>query len=137
MTTCAEPGCTGAVLDGYCDVCGAPGPTSAGPARPAEPSTGSSDGAAPGTCTQPGCSGTIVDGYCDVCGSPGQQGAAVGSATPSYTASVATMPAGVAQSPSTVSRTSDQLASTVLGSARAGTEGSRVTRRVGTSSTRL
>ena len=52
-------------------------------------------------------------------------------------ASVATMPAGVAQSPSTVSRASNQLASTALGSARAAAGGSKVTRRVGTSSTRL
>ena len=51
--------------------------------------------------------------------------------------SVATMPAGVAQSPSTVSRASNQIASTALGSARAGSSGSKVTRRVGTSSTRL
>ena len=25
-TACAQPGCTGAILDGYCDVCGSPGP---------------------------------------------------------------------------------------------------------------
>lgn len=33
--TCAEPGCTGTVVDGYCDVCGtappAPGSTPAAP----------------------------------------------------------------------------------------------------------
>ena len=31
-TACAQPGCTGAILDGYCDVCGSPGPASAGSA---------------------------------------------------------------------------------------------------------
>ena len=51
--------------------------------------------------------------------------------------SVATMPAGVAQSPSTASRASNQLASTALGSVRASADGSKVTRRVGTASTRL
>ena len=50
---------------------------------------------------------------------------------------MATSPAGIAQSPSTVSRASNQLASTALGSARATAGGSKVTRRVGTSSTRL
>jgi serine/threonine-protein kinase PknG len=83
------------------------------------------------TCAQPGCSGSILDGYCDVCGSPAAQ------APPLPSASVATMPAGVAQTPSTVSRASNRLASTALGSARAGVAGTRVTRRVGTSSTRL
>ena len=32
---CTQPGCTGAILDGYCDVCGSPGATS--PAQEAEP----------------------------------------------------------------------------------------------------
>ena len=26
-TACAQPGCTGAIVDGYCDVCGAPAPS--------------------------------------------------------------------------------------------------------------
>lgn len=86
-------------------------------------------------CAEPGCTGTILDGYCDVCGSPAPQATAAGGAA--STPSIATMPAGVAQSPSTVSRASNRLASTALGSARAGASGSSVTRRVGTSSTRL
>ena len=61
----ASPGCTGAILDGYCDVCGSPG-TAGGPpvrnrarrvdggVRPVHPA---------------GLHRTIVDGYCDVCGS--------------------------------------------------------------------
>ena len=89
-------------------------------------------------CTQPGCTGTILDGYCDVCGMPG--GPAPTAAPPAATASVRTAatsaPAGVDSAPSTVSRASSRLASTVMGSAR-GVGGSKATRRVGTSSTRL
>jgi serine/threonine-protein kinase PknG len=93
-------------------------------------------------CAQPGCAGSIVDGYCDVCGSP--EGAAPspvsastnGSGALAADGSMATQPAGVASTASTVSRASNRLASTALGSARA-LSGSRVTRRIGTSSTRL
>jgi serine/threonine-protein kinase PknG len=49
---------------------------------------------------------------------------------------VATQPAGVGSSPSTVSRASNRLASTALGSARA-LAGSKITGRLGTSSKRL
>ncbi|MEP7192211.1 MAG: tetratricopeptide repeat protein [Actinomycetota bacterium] len=78
-------------------------------------------------CTQPGCTGTIQDGYCDVCGSP--EGSA---ATPDLSAATA---AGIGGTASTVSRASNRLASTALGSARAHT-GSTTTR-LGTSSKRL
>ena len=71
---CQQPGCTGTIVDGYCDVCGmAPAEGGAqrrvpGPRRQRAASTG---GAADGSaCQQPGCTGTIVDGYCDVCGTP-------------------------------------------------------------------
>ncbi|TPG13928.1 serine/threonine-protein kinase [Pedococcus bigeumensis] len=80
-------------------------------------------------CTQPGCTGTILDGYCDVCGSPA-------TAAAPEAGSVPTAPAGIAQTPSTVSRASNRLASTALGSART-SGGSKVTRRLGTSSQRL
>ncbi len=91
MTACAQPGCTGRIVDGYCDVCGSPaGPAplvpaeataseaaplpddqpdltaarpGSGPAKPEEDGIGT-------PCAQPGCNGTIVDGYCDVCGGP-------------------------------------------------------------------
>jgi serine/threonine-protein kinase PknG len=86
-------------------------------------------------CTQPGCTGTILDGYCDVCGSPAPSGAVSGSAVAG--APPVSAPAGVSSSPSTVSRASNRLASAPLGSARAGAAGSKLTRRVGTSSTRL
>ena len=72
---CQQPGCTGSIVDGYCDVCGMP-PSSIDPAAPLAqgPSRGVR-GAAPsqqatGPCPQPGCPGKIVDGYCDVCGNP-------------------------------------------------------------------
>ena len=52
MTPCTQPGCTGTIVDGYCDVCGlppnapatpvaaAPGATACGAARPAAGRTG-------------------------------------------------------------------------------------------------
>ncbi|TCM41844.1 serine/threonine-protein kinase [Kribbella sp. VKM Ac-2568] len=88
-------------------------------------------------CTQPGCSGTIMDGYCDVCGSPAPAGAVSPSAVagaPSVETPDAPDPISTA---STVSRASNRLASTPLGSARAQAAGSKLTRRLGTSSTRL
>jgi hypothetical protein len=85
-----QPGCTGRIADGYCDVCG--GPVGAVPFVPAAASAAAPVPAdAPGLtavrqvpgfppkpkseslmmgCPQPRCMGMIVDGYCDVCGSP-------------------------------------------------------------------
>ena len=91
MTACTQPGCTGRIVDGYCDVCGSP--AGAAPWLPAESAAsvaspapaveagltgvgrGSGASARPSNglisaCTQPGCTGRIVDSYCDVCGSP-------------------------------------------------------------------
>ena len=103
-------------------------------------------------CTQPGCTGSILDGYCDICGSPGgparpssgitSSGTGSGRTAPlaghpsGVDVSAATQPAGVGSSVSTVSRASNRLSSTALGSARA-LSGSKVTRRLGTSSKRL
>jgi serine/threonine-protein kinase PknG len=76
-----------------------------------------------------------VDGYCDVCGTPGGAG---GSSAAGAGAAGASGAGGEAiSSPSTVSRASNRLASTPLGSARAQAAGSKLTRRLGTSSTRL
>ncbi len=116
---CTEPGCTGSIVDGYCDVCGTPAASST-----SAPSAATSAPAS-GACAQPGCSGTIVDGYCDVCGTPGGTGS---SAAPAHEQ---------ISSVSTVSRASNRLASTPLGSARATQAGSKLTRKLGTSSTRL
>lgn len=102
---CRQPGCTGTIIDGYCDVCGMPGvaPAQVGRAQPGiRPST-----RATGPCRQPGCGGRIIDGYCDVCGSPDV---------------VAVVPSGPA---TTRTRTSVHLGSTALGSARASSFGGR------------
>ena len=92
MTACTQPGCTGSIVDGYCDVCGSPAgavpfviaeaaASASSPVPAVEPGlTAVGRGAGvplepknegPNTaCTQPGCTGSIVDGYCDLCGSP-------------------------------------------------------------------
>ena len=155
MTTpakCQEPGCTGSILDGYCDVCGTPRATSAGAA-----STGVASPEAAGTgaaaaalaaeeepitpaarpqaqvasavpngtpCAQPGCQGHILDGYCDVCGTAADSDPAESAADPS--------PMG-----STRSVASNRLSSTAIGSARARQTGTKATRRVGSSSQRM
>jgi hypothetical protein len=91
-TACTQPGCTGSIVDGYCDVCGSPAvvvpfvsaepaASTASAARSNElglTAVGLGSGVSPepksedldAACTQPGCTGSIVDGYCDVCGSP-------------------------------------------------------------------
>ena len=88
MTACTQPGCTGMIVDGYCDICGSlagavpfvlaaassPAPA-AGPGLTAvrqvagSPSRPRNVGLTR-ACTQPACTGVIVDGYCDICGSP-------------------------------------------------------------------
>lgn len=80
-------------------------------------------------CGQPGCTGTILDGYCDVCGSPA--GAAPLAADPSGDS-----PAGGTSSTPSRGTSSNRIASTAIGSSRV-TPGSRATRRVGTTSTRM
>src|SRR5512132_4470479 len=92
MTACTQPGCTGIIVDGYCDVCGSPAgaaPLISAAATASQGSLASTDEpnrtavhreaglpAEPRNeglntaCTQPGCAGRIVDRYCDVCGSP-------------------------------------------------------------------
>jgi len=92
MTACTQPGCTGTIVDGYCDVCGSPAgavpfvvaeaaASASSPVPAAEPgltAVGRGAGVPPkpkneglnSACTQPGCTGSIVDGYCNVCGSP-------------------------------------------------------------------
>ena len=54
---CVQPGCSGQIEDGYCDVCGSPGAVAV-------------ETVAAGRCAQPGCTGQIEDGYCNVCGTP-------------------------------------------------------------------
>ena len=108
---CRQSGCTGTIVDGYCDVCGMPGQSMpVGAARPgSRPAT-----AASGPCPQPGCPGQILDGYCDVCGLP----ADVGSSHTSPTATATTR-----------TRTSVQLGATAFGSARVTSFGDRLVKR--------
>ncbi len=107
-------------------------------------------------CAQPGCTGTIVDGYCDVCGSPLPAGAATaGTPTPATVGAAGgpTAPGGaptaapaatgdgaaagdVVSTRSRVTAASNRLASVPVGSARA-VPGTRVTRRLGTASSRM
>ena len=128
---CTQPGCPGTIVDGYCDVCGSPGPVE-GSAVPSTVASGSAAAATPGLngapCTQPGCTGTIVDGYCDVCGTP---------------APASAQPSGDDQAPlsaqapaSAITTGSSRLQSTALGSQRAG-DGSKITKRVHSGSQRL
>src|SRR5687768_14479240 len=92
MTACTQPGCTGMIVDDYCDVCGSPAgalpfvpagaaasaPSAAPAVRPGLTAARQRPGVSPAprsggiltACTQSGCTGMIVDGYCDVCGSP-------------------------------------------------------------------
>lgn len=109
-------------------------------------------------CTStPGCTGTIEDGYCNVCGLPPAEGAAASTSTArSPTPAPATASAafgtgfveGAPRAPGSASaeeaatarsgRTSSaRLDTAALGSARTAQTGSKVTRRVGTTSTRL
>jgi serine/threonine-protein kinase PknG len=114
-------------------------------------------------CTQPGCTGTVLDGYCDVCGTPAPAGTLSQSAVAGVAITVASTPMGraaqgsvaqgsvgtgaVGQGPAgddfsqatqvSSSAASNRLASAPIGSARATATGSRTTRKVGTSSTRL
>ena len=102
-------------------------------------------------CTEPGCTGTYEDGYCNVCGSPQAATERAPRLPPRRPRSWARgsprrAPTAPRRPPTPTpsgrrapGRTSSsRLATAALGSARtAATGGSRPTRRVGTSSTRL
>jgi serine/threonine-protein kinase PknG len=131
MTKCTQPGCTGTIVDGYCDVCGSPGPVTS-PAAQSE--SGARQAAAKpdasgARCTQPGCTGTIVDGYCDVCGSPAEAA--------SHPAAEDQAPLSAGAAVSTITRGSSRLQSTALGSQRVSDNGSKITKRVRSGSQRL
>jgi serine/threonine-protein kinase PknG len=135
MSACTQPGCTGTITDGYCDVCGMAGDAGV-PAASSGIPTATVDAPATGTvpaaavpngtrCVQPGCSGKILDGYCDVCGSAADAPAA---------------PAAEAQPLShhdgSVATSSSRVGSAAIGSKRAGS-GSGATRRTRTGSQRM
>lgn len=111
---CQQPGCTGSIQDGYCDVCGM-APADATSAPPAS--------APAGSCSQPGCTGTIEDGYCNVCGSPAEAAAFVEQPDP--------VTSGTASAKTSASR----IQSAAIGSRRAG--GTSATRRAGHGSQRM
>jgi serine/threonine-protein kinase PknG len=143
MIPCTQPGCTGNIVDGYCDVCGSPGsasapaPTSVRTAAVPPPPPRRVPQSGPIPCRQPGCTGTIVDGYCDVCGSPGpsESGAPVPPAASAVSAP--SPPDSAGGLGSTLTRASSRLDSAALGSSRASASGSQITRRVHSGSTRL
>jgi serine/threonine-protein kinase PknG len=132
MTRCSQPGCPGTIVDGYCDVCGSPGPVETSPAPPSAVSADVAASPSPdgSPCTQPGCAGSIVDGYCDVCGSPA---AAPGSQSPGDDQA----PLSAAAPASTSTGGSSRLQATALGSQRATGNGSKITKRVRSGSQRL
>ncbi|OFE18813.1 serine/threonine protein kinase [Humibacillus sp. DSM 29435] len=160
MNTCTQPGCTGTVIDGYCDVCGmaagsapVPGPSSSAPPTAPAPSSPPSPPESPtsavtpappapfdptvipegGRCQQPDCKGIIEAGYCNVCGTPADQHGVALQADSARSAATAPMAvaAGVAPDLSTRSAASSNLASAALGSRRAREAGSAATRRTG------
>jgi serine/threonine-protein kinase PknG len=89
MPSCQRAGCSGTILDGYCDLCGHAATVSpAGSA--ATPPPVSSGGTTP--CARPGCEGLIEDGYCTVCG---MRGTVMATPAPSVSAPVShAAPAG-------------------------------------------
>jgi serine/threonine-protein kinase PknG len=144
MMKCMQPGCTGTIVDGYCDVCGSPGPVAAPADTAAEmpadiaaptPSAGNPQAAAPADlegapCTRQGCTGTIVDGYCDVCGTP----AATADGQPSADDQA---PISTGAPASAITAGSSGLRSTAFGSQRISGNGSKITKRVRSGSQRL
>ncbi|NYJ00680.1 serine/threonine-protein kinase PknG [Nocardioides thalensis] len=144
--TCTQPGCTGTIVDGYCDTCGMAAPEGTASAKSPIPtaavgtaatgvSTGSTaGGAAPvanGTaCTQPGCTGKILDGYCDLCGSPAVPGARVKEAAAVAEAQPLSSGEG------SVATSASRVQSAAIGSKRA-PGGSGATRRTRTGSQRM
>ncbi len=144
-TACTQPGCTGSIVDGYCDVCGMAGDSPATPATPATPAAAPATPAGIATattskrtravngdpCEQPGCAGKILDGYCDVCGSPALPGARVAEAS----AIAESQPLSGREGTSATA--ASRVQSAAIGSKRAGTTGSYATRRTRTGSQRM
>lgn len=133
--TCTQPGCSGTLSDGYCDVCGmaavSTGSTDDGSV--VEPvATPAADGADGAACTQPGCTGAIADGYCDTCG---MAAVSTGSTHDASVVEPVATPAAVADAVSTATASS-RVGSTRFGSARVGGDTSS-TRRQRSGSQRL
>ncbi|MEQ6903542.1 tetratricopeptide repeat protein [Nocardioides sp. YIM 152588] len=142
---CTQPGCTGSIVDGYCDVCGMPGEggassgvatATASPSAPAVPTPPTGRPPVPdgSPCARPGCTGTILDGYCDVCGTPATPNVAVSEATALATAAQA---APLTDGSVSVATSASRVQSAAIGSKRAGSTGSTATRRTRTGSQRM
>lgn len=136
--TCTQPGCTGSIVDGYCDVCGMAGTggTSAVPAPSGTVATAMTATVTPSptngaACGQPGCTGSILDGYCDVCGSPAVPGARVAEASALSEAQP------LSGNDGTAATASSRVESAAIGSKRASASGSAATRRTRTGSARM
>lgn len=129
---CTQPGCTGSIVDGYCDICGMAG--DAAPAAPAGVGPAATARRLPAangdSCSQPGCAGHILDGYCDVCGTPALPSARVAEA-----AAVEAQPLSGREGTSATA--ASRVQSAAIGSRRAGTAGSYATRRTRTGSQRM
>ena len=124
--TCTQPGCSGTITDGYCDVCGmAAAPAAAsGAGAPASAPASAAVAVSDGTpCAQPGCTGSILDGYCDVCGSPAVSVAHEAQPLSGGEASVAT--------------SASRVQSAAIGSRLAQSSGTTSTRRTRTGSQRV
>ena len=135
-TACTQPGCTGSHPRRLLRRLRVPGARTAGLRGPVpRPSAASPAGAPSRAAPAPSSTATATSAGRPGRGCPGTRPRSGGAGGPHV--SVATCRPAWRSRPSTVSRASNQLASTALGSARAGAGGSKVTRRVGTSSTRL
>jgi serine/threonine-protein kinase PknG len=120
---CTQPGCSGTIADGYCDVCGmAAAPGGAAPSAPAAAPAAAADGA---KCTQPGCTGSILDGYCDVCGSPAPVSAVAHEAQP------------LSGGEASVATSASRVQSAAIGSRLAQSSGTSSTRRTRSGSQRV
>ncbi len=138
MSTCTQPGCTGSILDGYCDVCGSPGAPGAAATTTSNVPTATVGAPATGTtpappvangtaCGQPGCGGKILDGYCDVCGTAAD-------APPAPVEAQANPVSGHGAS---VATSASRVQSAAIGSKRAGSTGTGSTRRTRSGSQRM
>ncbi|HRW01081.1 MAG: serine/threonine-protein kinase PknG [Actinobacteria bacterium] len=161
LTACRQPGCTGTVADGYCDVCGMPGEpdqiaAAAAPPAPAaaRPAPAAAAPAPPPPVAQPsgvppspwrrGQAGA-PRGAGPSCRQPGCTGTIVDGycdvcgtpATP--TSTMTTQPVGSGESPveASNSQVSARLDATALGSERARSGGTISTRRVSGHSQRM
>ncbi len=142
--SCTQPGCSGTIVDGYCDVCGTP--PSASP-LPGPGATGRASGTqASGTQGSAGRAsaargtGTAGLGMVGIgVARTGAGSATTGVGAASGTGAGSAFPDDVSGRASAVTRASaasDRLASAPIGSVRAST-GSRTARRPGTGSTRM